>query len=866
VKYIITTLPDPAKVILYLSSTPVTLNQELLPADLANLVVKPVAGFKDNFDFKYTVEEARGLRDLTPATVFGTYIANNIKVDKALTSGQTVINPVTEYEYTIKVSNEKTTSSTGKITMTDTLPLSLNYVSHTAPADWTCTTAPKELKCTTTKTMAGGEVNIFKLKVLSTTVIEKIVDNSVVIKPEYPQDNVTDDFDNEYTPGNNPPETYNCDIGKIQQGMTTILGDKVADCLRATDPDITTIAPKTVAPLALPDFISKYVIKSLPDPLKGKLVYNGIDVKINQEFTPGTENKIQFVPQTGFTGSFDFTYTAFDSFGLEDKTPATVIGQYYPNDVSVTKDVDPLGTVFQAGLNTSYKITVKNEQSTAIIGKGQIIDTLPAELDFVSFGTIDPDWKCTNVGNKITCDKQSDWTANQTATIKISVKVKSQVLTAPVVNTVELVTPFAETITVNNKDTETTPVNNPPTAYDCNLGTTPVNANVVIKTIKTDCLKGTDPDAGDSVVKVIITTLPSALQGKLTLDGTDVTLNQVITPAKANDLIFVPAKDYVGEYSFTYTVEDTKGLQDLTPATVKGVLAPDDIEIKKKAQAPVFELFKDMDYQFTITNNGGAEIKDGLIIKDILPIGMEYLEKQTFAVTDVSCTYDKPTRLVTCKILKPLASKASFKFNITVRLNSTYALQNVLNQVKLDCLKSEKDCKNNEAFDETPVAEYDIAVVKEHVGEFRAGDKGLYTLTVSNTTMYDLKSPVTLNDELPAGLSVESVTVPNTDWVCTNTATSIECNNPFGLLAKESVKLELRVNIDPNAEGEVSNTAIVKTPTKEKTYDNNKSTDKVVIIKPATPRTGGVQALTITALLSILTLLSICIKFRKRIR
>ncbi|WP_445727656.1 Ig-like domain-containing protein [Kamptonema formosum] len=79
-------------------------------------------------------------------------------------------------------------------------------------------------------------------------------------------------------------------------------------------------------------------------------------------------------------------------------------------------------------------------------------------------------------------------------------------------------------------------------------------------------LTGTDTDG--TVVSYTISTLPDISQGKLFLNGVEVTAGQILTPAQAAQLKFQPNPSFTGSATFTYSATDNSGAVDATPATV----------------------------------------------------------------------------------------------------------------------------------------------------------------------------------------------------------------------------------------------------------------------------------------------------------
>ena len=66
-------------------------------------------------------------------------------------------------------------------------------------------------------------------------------------------------------------------------------------------------------------------------------------------------------------------------------------------------------------------------------------------------------------------------------------------------------------------------------------------------------------DANGVVSSYTVSTIPSAAQGVLTLNGVDVVAGQVLTPAQAAALQFNPAPGFAGNATFNYTATDNQG-------------------------------------------------------------------------------------------------------------------------------------------------------------------------------------------------------------------------------------------------------------------------------------------------------------------
>lgn len=116
--------------------------------------------------------------------------------------------------------------------------------------------------------------------------------------------------------------------------------------------------------------------------------------------------------------------------------------------------------------------------------------------------------------------------------------------------------------------------NQRPSADDVSLN---VNEDVTLTlTAANFSVNFTDGD-GDTLQSVQITELPTAAQGKLQLNGSDIAVNTVITKAQidAGQLKFVPTADFNGTVTFKFAVGDGKQY-DSTPNTATVTVAPVD--------------------------------------------------------------------------------------------------------------------------------------------------------------------------------------------------------------------------------------------------------------------------------------------------
>ncbi|MBP0031041.1 Ig-like domain-containing protein [Roseofilum sp. Guam] len=303
--------------------------------------------------------------------------------------------------------------------------------------------------------------------------------------------------------------------------------------LTATDPD---------------NDVSFYTVTTLPPSSQGTLLYNGVPVQAGQKFTPEQAGQLVFDPNPSFTGNATFEYTATDEAGNTDQTPAIV----------TLPLVAPTTTNPPEAQNKTADPRPNDEPSP--------VPTLTAtdpdnDVSFFTVTTLPPANQGTLFYNGEPVEEGQTFTPEQAA----------QLVFEPNPNFTGDAT-FEYTATDEAGNTDQTPATvtlplvsptttNPPEAID---RSGPIRPNDEPSPVPT--LIGTDPDGDVSFFTV--TTLPSPEEGTLFYNGEPVQPGQRFTPEQAGQLIFDPTSGFTGDATFEYTVTDTQGNTDLTPATV----------------------------------------------------------------------------------------------------------------------------------------------------------------------------------------------------------------------------------------------------------------------------------------------------------
>jgi uncharacterized repeat protein (TIGR01451 family) len=818
-KYIIKSLPTATQGVLTDGTNPIAIGQDVT-AILSQLKFVSAPTYIGNFSFDYTVYDSYNMFDKTDATVTGQIYENDLAIDKQSQSPN-LFNVGQEFEYTIKVTNTKITPIIAVDTkMVDIIPSQLSFVAVTTiPIGWACNFVTPTLTCTKITDFTSNQVADFKVKVKVNDTTDNTIINKAIVTTDAKELNLANNEDSDTAGINHPPVAYDCDLGSRQQGLAiNPISSVKSDCLKGTDPD-----PN--------DSITKFIIKSLVDPLAGSLTLNGVPVIIGQSILPSDVNNMVFTPVSSFVGPYSFTYTVEDSKGLQDLTPATVKGVYDPSDFVPEKQLTTGDTIFIPGTTKTYTLKVINSKQTPVIGKIVMIDTLPSTLSYLSH-TAPSGWICTNTTQELKCEITKTFAPSEVNQFTVTVKTSDTM--TPIIKNIFKIIPEFPQVTTNDEVFVENPGNNPPVAYDCDLGKHTAGQILDIALINTTCLKGTDPD-NDAIVKYVITTLPSSNTVELQLLGVKVVSGQALSQADLANLKVVPINSYEGLFEFLYTVEEARGLIDLTPAKVIGEYLGLDVQIDKKASVGVIELNSPFDYIFTLSNKGYIDMPN-LIVTDILPSNLEYI---SFDAPEYSCSYDILTREFSCTKNAILAIGDTSIIKLKTKLiNQDVDIIN--NTVKVSCSQGEKNCANNEDVDQTPIAKYDIAIIKKHQGVFKLNQKGFYNFEVANLTNYQHPTKIVLDDTLPIGLSISSIVAPSTDWDCqTLNSRQLTCTKANGMLPMQKDLISLVVEVKSDAPSKIINTATITTPTKETDLTNNTSTDQLEIPKEELVRTGG---------------------------
>ena len=272
------------------------------------------------------------------------------------------------------------------------------------------------------------------------------------------------------------------------------------------------------------------------------------------------------------------------------------------------------------------------------------------------------------------------------------------------------------------------------------------------------------------------------------------------------------------------------GFRDVNPTNNRAVVGPTpvltwpDLTLTKAANG-VFRAGFTASYQLTVTNVGLATTTAPIRVSDVLNASLTF---QRGSGTGWNCSAIQ--QAVTCTNAGPLAPGASSSLTLEVLISSAAAdaITNSANVTTPGDLRP----RNDTSVINTPiVAGPDLIVVKSlDTDSLRLGATATYTLAVTNRGRGPTTEPITLTDELPAGLV--PISTSGSDFPCTITGQRVSCTRTAALAASATASVTITVAISSTLSLQpLTNTACARTST-----DANTGNDCGTVTTPVAGR------------------------------
>ncbi len=699
--------------------------------------------------------------------------------------------------YIITPKNTGVQPSTGTITVTDTLPTGMTFVSGTG-TDWTCGAAGQLVTCTSPDVIAaassGNPITLVVAvgaaalpnKTNSATVaipgggsytatdaVTQVDDGARLVASKTHTGNFTDGQNGFWTigvqnTGSSPTSGTITITDVLQTGLTFVSGVGGNWACSAAGQTVTCTLPDV---LAVGQSSSTFALTVAAGP--------------------------------GAVGTF--TNTAIPSGG----TAAVFVNG---TNSTTVNGVPRLGLVkshsgtFYAGLQATYTLAMNNSTGTAATtGAMTVVDTLPAGLTYV--GATGGGWSCGNAGQVVTCTSSLAIAAGASGN-PITVTVTPQPAAVPSVTNSATFSGGGASASATATDPTTVaiaPVLGISKSHSGNF-TAGLNGTYTITPINS----GFQATSG---AYSIVDNLPAGLtyvgatgpgwscaDSGATVTCTSSTVIAASSIGQPITLVVAVAASAVPSVTNTANssgggAPNTGSASDLTTVTIP-VLG------LTKTHTGSFVVGQNGTYTLTAKDTGNATTFGTTTVSDTLPAGLTFV-----SAAGSGWTCGATAGVVTCTSSAAIAAGASFP---AITLVVGVPVGTTPGSVTNDASASGGGATNTAtATDPTTLAQPALAISKTHTGTFPVGGTGAYAIAVSNTGDGATFGTTTVTDTLPAGLTY--VSAAGTGWTCGAAAQVVTCTSSTAVAAAGAFPaITLNVTVPAGTlPGSVTNSVIV---------------------------------------------------------
>ncbi len=710
--------------------------------------------------------------------------------------------------YTIVTRNVGSLPTSATITVLDTLPTGLAYVSGTG-AGWTVNEASGIVTATNPGPIAAGDSASFTLTVaVGPTALPAVVNAAVAGTAgdgDPANDTGRDSTGVNPAPGVIDLVTTKTDGGGFVVGGTggyTITVENVGTGATGAVGVLDTLAAGLtfVSGAGAGWTVSEsggIVTASNPGPLApGDTASFSLAVAIGAAATPSVDNAA-------------VVSAAGDTVSGNDRSAITTLVAGAP-DMATTKRS---GGPFTVGTNGTYTIVTRNVGSLPTSATITVLDTLPTGLAYVSGAGAG--WTVNEASGIVTATNPGPIAAGDSASFTLTVAVGPAAL--PAVVNAAVASTAGDVGTGNDTGRDSTGVNPAPVAPD--LATTKTDGGgftvggtggytIVVRNL------GTGPTTGG------VTVLDTLAAGLTFVDGsgTGWTVTEgsgIVTATNPGPIapgdsasftltvaIAAAAAPGVDNAAFASTAGDTDPGNDGSAITTPVAGAPD--LALAKSHSGDFRVGVAGTYSLVVRNVGSLVTTGAITVLDTLPGGLSYV-----SATGAGWSVSEAGGMVTATHPAPLAAGDSASFTLTVAVG--VAAQPSVTNAAVAGTAGDVGPGNDRALDPTTVLAPapDLATAKIALTSLGVGAAGSYRITVHNVGSVATSSPITVTDILPAGLTYQ--TGAGVGWSVAALAQTVTATYAAALAAGDSASFDLDVQVDGAAYPSVTNTALAAT-------------------------------------------------------
>lgn len=755
----------------------------------------------------------------------------DLTITKSATSPVT-IGAIATYE--LVVANLSALPSNRLITVTDTLPTGLTFVSATG-AGWTCSHASGRVTCTNPGPVAGGSpASPIVLSVSVTPAAAPSVTNRAWVRMV--SDLVTaNDGASVTTPVTAPAPDLT--ITKVAAGPF-VVGANAAYTLGVDNigsaATTGTITVTDVLPAGL-GFVSATgsgwscsaaagtVSCTTAGPLAagGSLPLITLTVAVSAPAAPSVTN----MASVGTPGDADP--------GNDAASVTTPVSATTALDLAVAKAaITPL----VVGTQASYRIGVTNVSPATTTGPITVTDVLPAGLTYVSASGAG--FTCSELAGTVSCVAPGPLAPAQSAAVTLTVLVGPAAL-PQVTNVARVATP-GDANPANDQASVGTPVLN---GVDLALGK--VAGPLVTGGIATFTLTVENVGTGASTGPIsVVDNLPpgtsfvSATGPGFACGATGAlvscTRSAPLAPGASaaitlRALVTAPAGGALTNTATVATQGDTN-LPNNTASTGTIPVTPPapDVAIAKRFVGPVVA-GRAVTFAIDLENRGGGPTLGPTTVTDVLEPDLAYV-----SATGPGWSCSAAAQVVTCVTSALLAPGARSSITLVATLSpGSTRVRNAATVVTPDDADPSNDSAETEAV--TPGVAPDLGIAKAATGAVEVGVPATYTLTVTNVGDGPTIGATTVTDVLPPSLTF--VGAAANGWSCSATGQVVTCQLAAPIPPATTHVISLAVLPGAGAIPSVTNSATVETP-----GDQNAGNDRATVVTPVGGRVDLVLA------------------------
>ncbi len=730
----------------------------------------------------------------------------DLGIDKVLQTDPVVAGE--EVVYTLDVTNHGPATSPGTVTVTDTLPAGLTYVSASG-GGWVCTAAAQVVTCDRGASLASGAsaatitVTADVAAGLGTTTLQNVasVDGPATdTDPDNDTDaattSVTEDTEIalvKTTTGADPVragEEATFEIVVSNSGSSDARTVTVTDELPA---EMTLVSASGTgwsceAGVCTTDLIEAGT-SAPPITVVGRVASGtpaGTTLTNEATVTTATPGDTA----AGNTDDADVDVVAGADLAL-DKSHATGAGT--------------------AGLPTTFSLTVTNNGPSDAVGPITVVDSLPAPLSYVSANA---PWSCAAAGQQVTCTFPQDLVAGATAPVlELQVMVADDAPTGAVTNSALVSSGTPDPVPANDVDRSELDISQLADVSVVKSHQSPVRVG---DTLEFELLVSNE---GPSPARDVVVTdeLPSGLEF-VSAAGTDWTCGQMtgaVTCSLAGNLphgatappitvvtnvtpTAYPAVVNAAVVTTSTTEVDRDDNVDDDPVTVPPLV---DLAVKKSHRGKL-AVGEPGTYEIVVTNHGPTSAPGPVTITDHLPRGLEFV-----SATQGREECELTGREVTCVLTGGLDVDESAQVELVVEVLAS-AYPRVVNVASATSPAEQVGGPGNDTDTDAARVKPDVDLVVDKEAVDVAQDRVVYEVAVTNEGRNATVSAVWVRDQLPKGLALRSAS--GNGWSCTTTYDLAQCAHARSISPGDSAVIRVVTKVLPSAGDVVTNVARVR--------------------------------------------------------